>query len=157
MQVVCNGEIYNHEVLKETSGFDHHNVLNGGSDCAAIIHSFEYFKGDLVKTCSSLDGVFAFALWDGKHLNIGRDPLGVRPLFYGFQEDGSLVFGSEAKTLVDLVGKVKFFPPGCCSQVSLEDIKNKLPLSVQRYYFLPSVPNLQVHTVTAVVSDHWSK
>ncbi|CAD5224753.1 unnamed protein product [Bursaphelenchus okinawaensis] len=149
-QVVCNGEIYNHEYLKKMSGFDHHDVENGGSDCAAILHSFRFYNGDLQKTCSSLDGVFAFALWDGECLNVGRDPLGVRPLFYGFQNDGSLVFGSEVKCISQLVQKVEYFPPGCCAQIKLSQLINKAPVHIRQYYFVPSIPNLTVDATGAI-------
>lgn len=99
LAVVCNGEIYNHLALKEHSPMDNHAVRwktiilleaianhcrNGGSDCAAILHAFLASGRDLRRCCASLDGVFAFAMADQQFLYVGRDPLGVRPLFYGF-------------------------------------------------------------------------
>lgn len=86
LSVVCNGELYNHEELKSRCPLD--GIRNGASDCAAIIHSFIFFKGDLRKTCASLDGVFAFLMADKHNLYIGRDPIGVRPLFYGHTASG---------------------------------------------------------------------
>jgi asparagine synthase (glutamine-hydrolysing) len=90
--VVCNGEIYNHLAIKADSGVDELTVLNGGSDCAAILHAFRKHKGDLAATCADLDGVFAFAMLDDEFLYLGRDPMGVRPLFYGFSEQGTTSF-----------------------------------------------------------------
>lgn len=87
--VVCNGEIYNHLAIKAESGLDEQNVMNDGSDCAAILHAFRKHKGALAPTCADLDGVFAFAMVDDDYLYLGRDPLGVRPLFYGFSDKGT--------------------------------------------------------------------
>uniref|UniRef100_A0AC34R0E3 Asparagine synthetase [glutamine-hydrolyzing] n=1 Tax=Panagrolaimus sp. JU765 TaxID=591449 RepID=A0AC34R0E3_9BILA len=95
LSVVCNGEIYNHLALKAVSGIEECQVRNGASDCAAIIHSFKSANGNLKKTCAALDGVFAFIMADDKFVYVGRDPLGVRPLFYGYTADGCLMFGSE--------------------------------------------------------------
>uniref|UniRef100_A0A915M413 Asparagine synthetase [glutamine-hydrolyzing] n=1 Tax=Meloidogyne javanica TaxID=6303 RepID=A0A915M413_MELJA len=83
LSVVCNGEIYNHLILKRQSSLDNSLVRNGGSDCSAIIHSFLENGRDLCHCCSSLDGVFAFIMSDNNFVYIGRDPLGIRPLFYG--------------------------------------------------------------------------
>ena len=86
-------------------------MRNGGSDCAGILTSFVsrgYFLilrlfllltalillpafsgGDLRETCASLDGVFAFVMCDANYVYLGRDPIGVRPLFYGFASNGN--------------------------------------------------------------------
>lgn len=50
---------------------------------------------DFRKTCAMLDGVFAFIMADEQNVYIGRDPLGVRPLFYGYTNQGHLAIGSE--------------------------------------------------------------
>lgn len=88
--VICNGEIYNHLQIKSASSIDELSVLNGGSDCAAIIHAFNTNGGSLGQCCANLDGVFAFAMVDEQFLYLGRDPIGVRPLFYGFTDAGEL-------------------------------------------------------------------
>ena len=61
-----------------------------------------------------LDAEFAMILYDGKsgQLIAARDPIGIRPLFYGYSDGGSIVFASEAKNLVGLCKKVIPFPPG---------------------------------------------
>lgn len=48
-------------------------------------------NGDLRKTCASIDVVFAFAMVDENNIYVGRDPIGVRPLFYGFTDKGSFL------------------------------------------------------------------
>ncbi|KAI6186507.1 Asparagine synthetase [Aphelenchoides besseyi] len=149
LSVVCNGEIYNHEQLKAQSPLDNGLVLNGGSDCAAIIHAFRTNNGDLRRTCAALDGVFAFAMCDANYLYVARDPIGVRPLFYGRQADGALVFGSEAKCVEKLVEHVEFFPPGCCATIPLAEVLRVLPLRIQPYYVLPSIPERHVRAFEA--------
>ncbi|KAL7079459.1 hypothetical protein ACQ4LE_001620 [Meloidogyne hapla] len=125
LSVVCNGEIYNHLILKRQSPLDNSLVRNGASDCAAIIHSFLENGRDLRHCCSSLDGVFAFAMADNNFLYVGRDPLGIRPLFYGINGK-SLFFGSELKSIEKLCDKISFFPPGCCVKIPLKNIQNNL-------------------------------
>jgi asparagine synthase (glutamine-hydrolysing) len=58
-----------------------------------------------------LDGLFAFALWNGKELLLVRGPVGVRPLYYGKNSQGDLFFGSELKTLIGKVEEVEELKP----------------------------------------------
>lgn len=137
--------------MKAQSTVDNLLVLNGGSDCAAILHSFRTNNGDLRRTCASLDGVFAFAMCDSTNCYVGRDPIGVRPLFYGRQSDGALVFGSEVKSIEKLCEHVEYFPPGCCAQIPLSDVRRVLPLRIQQYYVLPSIVDRHVRAFEAEV------
>jgi asparagine synthase (glutamine-hydrolysing) len=61
-----------------------------------------------------LDSEFALIIYDSKtdSLIAARDPIGIRPLYYGYLEDGSIVFASEAKNLVGLCREIMPFPPG---------------------------------------------
>ena len=61
-----------------------------------------------------LDAEFILVLYDSKlnKLIAARDPIGIRPLFYGYNKDGEILFASEAKGLIHLVEKVYPFPPG---------------------------------------------
>ena len=61
-----------------------------------------------------LDAEFAMIIYDGKtgEYIAARDPIGIRPLFYGRSDEGSIVFASEAKNLVGICGKIMPFPPG---------------------------------------------
>ena len=63
---------------------------------------------------SKLDAEFAMIIYDSKSQSFiaARDPIGIRPLFYGTLKDGSLVFASEAKNLVGLCEEIIPFPPG---------------------------------------------
>lgn len=88
LSLICNGEIYNHIDIKKKSSLDENQIINGASDCAAIAHAFHIQNNDLIKCCASLDGVFAFLMTDTKYLYVARDPMGIRPLFYGITENG---------------------------------------------------------------------
>jgi asparagine synthase (glutamine-hydrolysing) len=61
-----------------------------------------------------LDAEFALILYDHERNSFiaARDPIGIRPLYYGKSKDGSMLFASEAKNLVSLTDKVMPFPPG---------------------------------------------
>jgi len=105
--VMCNGEIYNYRELNKKYGL---GLKEGMSDCAVIYPLF--LKVGLEKMIDLLDGVFAFVIYDTEDNSIyaGRDPIGVRPLFYGYNEE-EIGFASEAKALSDLMEVVPF-PPG---------------------------------------------
>ena len=97
IQVVFNGEIYNHRDLRaELAGRGHY--LRTGSDGEVIAHLYEEIGDGVV---DRLNGIFAFAIWDTrrKHLLLARDPHGVKPLYYAETSD-ALVFASEIKALV---------------------------------------------------------
>lgn len=106
--VVCNGEIYNFEKLEEE--VDHDFV--SGSDCEVLLPVFRKFG--IEKLCTMLDGEFAFVLYDGlsNTFYAVRDPLGIRPLFWGKTADGVLMFASEMKALHSLCKEIQAFPPG---------------------------------------------
>ena len=61
-----------------------------------------------------LDAEFALILSDAEEQEFvaARDPIGIRPLYYGYDEKGSIVFASAAKNLVGICGKIMPFPPG---------------------------------------------
>ena len=91
--LICNGEIYNFEKLRKS-----YPEYETSSDCEIIIHL--YRKHGMENTIRMLDGVFAFMLYDEVKnvVYASRDPIGIRPLFYGYTEDG-MVFASEAKAI----------------------------------------------------------
>jgi len=97
IQVVFNGEIYNHLELRARLEQEGHS-LRSGSDGEILAHLYEEHGEDLV---DSLSGIFAFALWDRTHerLMLARDPHGVKPLYYS-EQAGRTVFASEIKALV---------------------------------------------------------
>ncbi|HET9976869.1 MAG TPA: XrtA/PEP-CTERM system amidotransferase [Burkholderiaceae bacterium] len=96
--VVFNGEIYNYqELIPELQALGH--VFHTKSDTECIVHAWESWGEDCVKR---FRGMFAFALWDRNRqaLFLARDRLGVKPMFYALLDDGTLVFGSELKSLL---------------------------------------------------------
>ena len=108
---VCNGELYLFRPLKkklEDKGYS----FRSGSDCEIILPLYrEYGLGMF----AMLDAEFAMVIYDGQRGRFiaARDPIGIRPLFYGYDAGGNIVFASEAKNLVGLCAEVKPFPPGC--------------------------------------------
>lgn len=105
--MVHNGEIYNHQQLRETVLKDH--MFRTTSDSEVIVHLYEEFGYDF---CNKLDGIFAFVVIDGDDFIVGRDPLGVKPLYYGKDKEGRLYFASEMKAIADQCEAFEAFPPG---------------------------------------------
>ncbi|NJO20954.1 MAG: asparagine synthase (glutamine-hydrolyzing), partial [Spirulinaceae cyanobacterium RM2_2_10] len=95
--VVFNGELYNYRELTEALQRRGHRFRTQ-TDTEVLVHAYEEFGDEFLEY---LNGMFAFALWDGdrQRLILGRDRLGIKPLYYT-QHDGGLLFGSELKTLL---------------------------------------------------------
>jgi asparagine synthase (glutamine-hydrolysing) len=94
--IVFNGEIYNYrELTVDLIGRGHR--FSTSSDTEVLIHLYEEYGERCVE---SLRGMFAFAIWDSprRELLLGRDRLGIKPLYYAPTPDG-LLFGSELKAL----------------------------------------------------------
>ena len=95
--IVYNGEIYNYRELRgELQARGH--VFRTASDTEVIIHAYEEYG---VECPMRLNGIFAFALWDGRRrsLFLARDHYGVKPLYWCLQ-DGTFRFGSEIKAIL---------------------------------------------------------
>jgi len=126
--LLVNGEIYNHQALKQAEKFDYQ--FQTQSDCEIILamyeqdhqHGVEMHQCLIEKRLNQLEGMFAFILYDesGKqdgehsdgHYLIARDPIGIIPLYYGYDNLNQLYVASELKAIVDLCRDVKAFPPG---------------------------------------------
>ena len=96
--VVFNGEIYNYQqLIPELQALGH--VFHTKSDTEVIVHAWESWGADCVKR---FRGMFAFALWDRNQQTffMARDRLGVKPMYYAFLGDGTLLFGSELKSIL---------------------------------------------------------
>ncbi len=121
--LAVNGEIYNHKLIRRDKKFEYKYKTE--SDCEVIIPLYDELKNDLL---NHLNGIFAFFLYDKKNNSflVGRDPIGVIPLYMGEGSDGNKYFASEMKCLVGLCSKIKEFPPG-----HYMTEKDKLPV---RYY-----------------------
>ncbi len=101
LQIVFNGEIYNHRELRRMLESRGH-VFRSTSDTEVILHLYEDAGERLV---DSLRGIFAFALYDAhrRTLLLARDRFGVKPLFYAARGD-QWVFASEMKAILALPG-----------------------------------------------------
>ncbi|MCR5145339.1 MAG: asparagine synthase B [Lachnospiraceae bacterium] len=108
--VVCNGELYGFRKEKENLISKGYKFLSD-SDCEIILPMYKEYG---VEMFAKLDAEFAMIIYDKDtdDLVAARDPIGIRPLFYGYDQEESIMFASEAKNLVDLCKKVYAFPPG---------------------------------------------
>ena len=108
--VVCNGEIYGYEKLKEQLSKKY--TFQSGSDCEVLLPLYREYGVDMFRM---LDAEFALILYDGVsgQFIAARDPIGIRPLYYGYDAQGVIVFASEPKNLTGLCEKILPFPPGC--------------------------------------------
>ena len=108
--LVCNGEIYGFRPLKEKLSEDGYTFISE-SDCEILPAMYKEYGTDMFRM---LDAEYALILYDvreGTYI-AARDPIGIRPLYYGIREDGTVVFASEPKNLVSLAEKIMPFPPG---------------------------------------------
>ncbi|WP_026834426.1 asparagine synthase B [Eubacterium xylanophilum] len=107
--VICNGELYGFRRIKkelERDGYE----FKSGSDCEIILPLLERYGLEMP---AHLDAEYAFVIYDKeKGLIAARDPIGIRPLFYGYSKSGNIMFASEAINLVELTDEIKPFPPG---------------------------------------------
>jgi asparagine synthase (glutamine-hydrolysing) len=99
--VVCNGEIYNFRELRDGLKRRGH-TFRTDSDSEVILHLYEEHGDDFV---THLDGMYGFALWDSKNrrLLLGRDRLGIKPIYY-YDDGRRLAFASEAKAILMVPG-----------------------------------------------------
>ena len=121
--ILCvNGEIYNHKEIRRRSDY----AFKTGSDCESILSLYQDIASELASAdeqtadrliCSlfdSLSGIFAFGLYDQARDNflIGRDPIGVIPLYIGSDSLGRVYIASELKALEGICEDYEPFLPG---------------------------------------------
>ena len=107
---VCNGELYGFETEREKlkkKGY----FFASDSDCEIILPMYFEYGTDMF---AMLDAEFACVIYDGRtdEYIAARDPIGIRPLYWGKTEEGTAVFASEPKNLVGLCESILPFPPG---------------------------------------------
>ena len=108
--VVCNGELYGFRKLKrelEAKGWR----FASGSDCELLL---PLWRERGVEMFSQLDAEFALILYDvpSDSFVAARDPIGIRPLYYGYSASGRILFASEPRCLLGLTDEIMPFPPG---------------------------------------------
>ncbi len=108
--VVCNGELYGFRKMKDEL-IERGYKFQSGSDCEILLPLYEEMG---VLMFEKLDAEFALVLYDAseKKYIAARDPIGIRPLYYGLDKNGVVVLASEAKNLTGVCEKIRPFPPG---------------------------------------------
>lgn len=108
--VICNGEIYGFREIKKKLIKKGYNFVSD-SDCEILLPMYYEYGLDMF---SKLDAEFATIIYDGEKDTYvaARDPIGIRPLFYGYSKSDKILFASEAKNLAGLTDKIMPFPPG---------------------------------------------
>ena len=142
--LIYNGEIYNfREIRQELKGLGYHFFST--SDTEVIIHAYHEWGTDCIHR---FNGMFAFALYDGRNQKIwiARDRYGIKPLYYTLTNEGTFLFGSEIKSILEylperpdvdlaalneyfsfqnifsdrtLFSGIKLLPPGHCLELDL--------------------------------------
>ncbi len=162
--LAVNGEIYNHKDIRRQ--YKGRYAFQTGSDCEVILALYREWRASVngnsssvpVSFLESLSGIFAFALYDEARdeFLIARDPIGVIPLYIGYDADGKVYVASELKALEGQCERYEPFLPGCCywsrepgirryyvrdwmnygnvkdNDASVEDIQNALEDAVRR-------------------------
>lgn len=107
--LAVNGEIYNHQSIRER--YAGRYEFSTKSDCEVILPLYREKGVDFLE---DLSGIFAFALYDEEKDDflIARDPIGVIPLYIGFDADGKVYVGSELKSLEGFCERYEPFLPG---------------------------------------------
>lgn len=121
--LIANGEIYNyHEVAAKLAIT--RTSYKPRNDCDVILGCYEEYGTDVLKHIS---GMFAFIIFDRKKnfVLIARDPIGIVPLYKGYDKDGNLWVASEMKSLVEFCADIRIFPPGYVMSGSSGNMKLK--------------------------------
>ena len=107
--LAVNGEIYNHKEIRRRFEGKYH--FKTQSDCEVLIPLYQE-KG--TEFLEDLNGIFAFALYDAQRDTylVGRDHIGIIPLYQGWDEDGRYYVASELKALEGICCKIEEFPAG---------------------------------------------
>lgn len=107
--LAVNGEIYNHQDIRRRYAGKYQ--FQTGSDCEVIL---ALYRDKGIDFLEDLNGIFAFALYDAERdeFLIARDPIGVIPLYIGYDDDGKVYVASELKALEGQCDRYEPFLPG---------------------------------------------
>ena len=118
--LAVNGEIYNHQDIRREFGSSYE--FQTGSDCEVILALYKEWRSSVKDVATAdpsamlerLSGIFAFALYDEERdeFLIARDPIGVIPLYIGYDNDGKVYVASEMKALEGQCDRYEPFLPG---------------------------------------------
>ena len=127
--LAVNGEIYNHQEIRKR--YEGRYSFQTGSDCEVILALYQDKGIDFLE---DLSGIFAFVLYDEERdvFLIARDPIGVIPLYIGYDDDGTVYVASELKALEGQCQRYEPFLPGHYAYGKLK-MKNE-KLQMHRYY-----------------------
>jgi asparagine synthase (glutamine-hydrolysing) len=108
--LAVNGEIYNHKELRRE--LKHAHEFQTLSDCEVLLYLYDELPPE--DFLNRVNGIFAFVLWDPAKSTylIARDPIGVNPLYLGWDRNENLYVSSEMKALVGQCDRIREFPPG---------------------------------------------
>ena len=127
--LAVNGEIYNHqEIRRRYAGrYD----FQTGSDCEVIL---ALYRDKGIDFLEDISGIFAFALYDEEKdaFLIARDPIGVIPLYIGYDSDGTIYVASELKALEGQCERYEPFLPGHYAYGNSKSLNSKF--KIERYY-----------------------
>ena len=143
--VVLNGEIYNHRELRADLQKQGH-IFKTRTDTEVIIHLYEEKGDDFVR---DLRGMFAFAVFDGSRVLLGRDRLGIKPLYFAADPAQQLfLFASEIKAIIR--------HPGFAPRLDLQTLADRIALghAVEDQTFFEGVRSLcPGHTLVISCND----
>ena len=153
---ICNGELYGFRKMKrdlEAKGY----AFTSDSDCEIVLPLYREYG---TKMFALLDAEFAMVIYDAQEDSFiaARDPIGIRPLYYGYTESGAILFASEPKNIQKLASRVMPFPPGhyykdgqfyCYCDPSQVDLSAKVALADRK---LPEICD-QIRTFAIGMSE----
>ena len=127
--LAVNGEIYNHQEIRRR--YAGRYEFQTGSDCEVIL---ALYRDKGIGFLEDISGIFAFALYDEERdeFLIARDPIGVIPLYIGYDGDGTVYVASELKALEGQCERYEPFPPGHYAYGNSKSLNSKFKF--ERYY-----------------------
>ncbi len=127
--LAVNGEIYNHQEIRRR--YAGRYEFQTGSDCEVIL---ALYRDKGIDFLEDINGIFAFALYDEEKdaFLIARDPIGVIPLYIGYDSDGTVYVASELKALEGQCERYEPFLPGHYAYGNSKSLNSKF--KIERYY-----------------------
>ena len=127
--LAVNGEIYNHQEIRRR--YAGRYEFQTGSDCEVIL---ALYRDKGINFLEDISGIFAFALYDEEKdaFLIARDPIGVIPLYIGYDSDGTVYVASELKALEGQCERYEPFLPGHYAYGNSKSLNSKF--KIERYY-----------------------